>query len=230
MDMLEGLAGSSGKYAKREIAPPVPPLGQRIAVAVDAAFGFTYPHVLDGWRKGGAEIIPFSPLADEAPNPTADAIYLPGGYPELYAGTIAARATVLDGLRMAATAGKTIFGECGGYMVLGRALTDADGTTHVMAGLLPVETSFAKRALQLGYREATVVSPCVLGPAGTVFRGHEFHYATMIAEDTDGRLFTLVDAFGDIQPSAGHICGSIAGSFIHLIDSLRANPAVLSIR
>ena len=128
--------------------------GQRIAVADDAAFAFRYALVTDGWRAAGAEILPFSPLADEAPDAGADAVYLPGGYPELHAGRLAAAGNFLAGLRAAAARGAAVFGECGGYMVLGRGLVDADGHRHAMAGLLPLETSFADRGLHLGYRRA----------------------------------------------------------------------------
>ena len=132
----------------------IPPLGQRVAVARDAAFGFCYEALMEDWRAAGAAVVPFSPLADEAPDPDADAVYLPGGYPELHAGRIAGAARFLDGLRDAAGRGATVFGECGGYMVLGRGLTDADGRRHAMAGLLPLETSFQERRLALGYRYA----------------------------------------------------------------------------
>ena len=78
-------------------------------------------------------------------------------------------------------------GECGGYMVLGQTLTDADGFAHPMAGLLDASFSFAKRKMNLGYRDVTLAADCLLGPAGTRLRGHEFHYATTIAADDTGR-------------------------------------------
>ncbi len=127
----------------------IPPLGQRIAVAGDDAFGFAYAHVLEDWRGAGIEILPFSPLADQAPDGSADAVFLPGGYPELHAGRLAANRGFLSGLRGAAERGAAIYGECGGYMVLGHGLIDGDGARHEMAGLLPLETSFAARRLHL---------------------------------------------------------------------------------
>src|SRR4029453_9180148 len=93
----------------------LPPLGQRITIAQDAAFTFAYQHLLDGWRRQGAELLPFSPLADEPPQSSADAIYLPGGYPELHAGRLASAHRFLEGLRTAASRNTLIFGECGGY-------------------------------------------------------------------------------------------------------------------
>jgi cobyrinic acid a,c-diamide synthase len=134
------------RLASQAFAPVLPPLGQRIAVACDTAFAFAYPFVLDGWRAAGAEIAPFSPLDDQAPDPAADAVYLPGGYPELYAGRLAANTRFLEGLRAAAARGAVIYGECGGYMTLGRGLIDAQGARHALAGLLPVETRWARRA------------------------------------------------------------------------------------
>src|SRR5260370_1355758 len=156
-------------------APPPP--GPPAAAAVPLAD----PAVLEGGRGEGAELSFFSPLADEAPDPTADAVYLPGGYPELHAGRLAASGRFVAGLQQGAMAGTAIYGECGGYMVLGEALSDAEGRVHRMAGLLPLATSFADRRLHLGYRAATLLGGGPLGPAGARFRGHEFHYATTIS-------------------------------------------------
>ncbi len=198
--------------------PPLPILGQRIAVAADQAFAFSYPLVIDGWRDAGAEIVPFSPLAGEGPEPDADAVYLPGGYPELHAGALAAATGFMGGLTSAAARGASVFGECGGYMVLGRGLIDADGTRHAMAGLLALETSFAKPKLHLGYRRAVTVDGGTLGKAGTAFRGHEFHYAEVIEEGPGEPLFHATGAEAQDLGPAGLVDGNVAGSFIHLID------------
>ena len=201
---------------RAEIAP-LPPLGQRIAVARDVAFGFAYRSVLEGWREAGAEFLPFSPLADDMPVGNADAVYLPGGYPELHAGRLAANRRFLAGLRAAGARGATVYGECGGFMVLGQALVDAQGERHPMAGLLPVTTSFAKRSLHLGYREARLAGATPLGAAGTRFRGHEFHYASLV--ETEGQpLFQVTDGAGISLGLAGAVRGSVMGSFLHLID------------
>jgi cobyrinic acid a,c-diamide synthase len=199
-------------------APGLPPLGQHIAVARDDAFLFTYEAVLAGWRRQGAELSFFSPLADEPTNPAADAVYLPGGYPELHAGRLAASMRLLGGLRDAAASRKPIYGECGGYMMLGDRLTDANGKTHRMAGLLPLATSFAKPQRRLGYRIVKLLSAGPLGGAGTGFRGHEFHYTTIIEESGAEPLFAIADASGNDPGHAGLRRGSVAGSFIHLID------------
>jgi cobyrinic acid a,c-diamide synthase len=204
---------------KQASSIPLPPLGQRIAVARDDAFVFAYDAVLDGWRAAGAEIVPFAPLADKAPDASADAVYLPGGWPELHAGALAAATRFRDGLRAAAARGATVYGECGGYMALGEALTDADGTAHRMAGLLPLETSFAARRLQLGYREVVLPAAHPLGAAGTRFRGHEFHYATVTREGAGQALFRAASARGEDLGAAGLVAGTVAGSFVHLIDA-----------
>ena len=196
----------------------IPPLGQRIAVADDVAFGFSYPATLLGWRAAGAETMPFSPLADEAPDAAADAIYLPGGYPELHAGRLAANRNFMGGLHRAARKGAAIYGECGGYMTLGEGLIDADGTRHAMAGLLPLVTSFAGRKMHLGYRQGVLLAQSPLGPAGRKFRGHEFHYASVVSEGAGDSLFAVEDAACRDLGSQGRRQGSVFGSFLHLID------------
>ncbi|WP_115937983.1 cobyrinate a,c-diamide synthase [Aestuariispira insulae] len=197
---------------------PLPPLGQRIAVAKDEAFAFTYQEVLDGWRQAGAEISFFSPLADEAPDGHADAIYLPGGYPELHAGCLAGNQNFMNGLQSAAARRAFVFGECGGYMTLGQGLVDAEGQRHEMAGLLPLETSFQKRRLHLGYRKAVSLSDSPLGRTGQYWRGHEFHYASIVEEGAADRLFRMRDALDQSGTEAGLKVNSVAGSFLHLID------------
>ncbi|MFN4009153.1 MAG: cobyrinate a,c-diamide synthase [Pannonibacter sp.] len=197
----------------------LPPPGQRIAVARDVAFTFAYPHVLDGWRRSGAEILPFSPLADEAANASADAVYLPGGYPELHAGRLASSQRYRASIRAAASRNVPVFGECGGYMVLGQGLIDAAGERHEMLGLLPLETSFAARRLHLGYRCLTALADLPFQGLGTGSRlkGHEFHYASIQHEGQAGRLFAANDALGDPLADMGLVDGAVMGSFAHLI-------------
>ncbi|HEY3918553.1 MAG TPA: cobyrinate a,c-diamide synthase [Stellaceae bacterium] len=202
-----------------EAATPaiLPPLGARIAVACDDAFVFAYAATIESWRQSGAALSFFSPLQDETP-PEGDAIYLPGGYPELFAGQLAGNRRFLEGLRAAARRGAAIYGECGGYMVLGHALTDAAGKAHEMAGLLPVATSFAARKLHLGYRAVTLAAATPLGRKGATFRGHEFHYASIVEEGSGAPLFAAADADGESLGPAGRVAGRVMGSFIHLID------------
>jgi cobyrinic acid a,c-diamide synthase len=193
-----------------EGVPSLPPLAQSIAIARDDAFRFAYPHLLKAWREAGASLSFFSPLADEAPDPAAGAIFLPGGYPELHAGTLAANQTFMAGLRKA---GCLIYGECGGYMVLGDTLVDAAGNTHRMAGLLPVQTGFKERRLHLGYRQLNTVQ----NRFPKHLRGHEFHYATVLSEGEGDHLFEAKTADGTPLPAMGRRRGHVMGSFAHVI-------------
>lgn len=204
-----------GQIAQHDTVALNPP-GQRIALARDEAFSFVYPHLIAGWRSAGAEIMPFSPLADEVPSPSADVVWLPGGYPELHAGRLAAAAKFKASLtRFAET--RPLHGECGGYMMLGSGLVDAVGARHEMLGLLGLETSFAKRKMQLGYRRAELIADSVLGPAGSIVTGHEFHYATTLSSP-DEPLFKLSDSEGTPLADGGGRRGHVTGSFFHLID------------
>ncbi len=198
---------------------PAPP-AQRIALARDAAFSFTYPHLLEGWRRAGAEILPFSPLADQPPDPGADLVWLPGGYPELRAGTLASARNFLTGLVKHAET-RPIHGECGGYMMLGSVLIDKAGTRHQMAGLLGLVTSYEKRKFHLGYRRATLRAPMPGHAAGAVLRGHEFHYTTIL-DEPDAPLAEVRDAEGAPVPETGSKRGHVTGTFFHLIAEDRA--------
>ena len=215
-----GREGAAAEADHRESR--LPPLGQKIAVARDVAFAFAYPHLLQDWRAAGAEIAFFSPLADEAPAGDADAVYLPGGYPELHAGALAAAPTFRAGMHAAAGRGALIYGECGGYMVLGQNLADADGTEHPMLGLLPLATSFKHRALHLGYR---VLRPFGDLPWRVPLAAHEFHFARIVSEGDADRLFAAEDAAGTALGPIGLRRARVMGSFAHVID-LMAVPSV----
>jgi cobyrinic acid a,c-diamide synthase len=196
--------------------PAIPPPGQRIALARDAAFSFIYPHLINGWRKAGAEIVLFSPLADEAPDMSCDACWLPGGYPELHAGTLAAATTFIEGIR-AFGEGKPVHGECGGFMVLGNTLTDAEGAEHPMIGLLGHKTSFAKRKFNLGYRRAVLSDDLSFAGKGTALRGHEYHYASVTDAGDDHPVAALSDGWGNDLGPAGGRRGEVSGTFFHAI-------------
>ncbi len=194
--------------------PAVPPLGQKISVAADEAFCFIYPHLLSDWRRAGAEIGFFSPLADEPPRKNCDAVYLPGGYPELHAPRLATAEQFRRGMRSAARGGAIIYGECGGYMALGRGLEDNHGNRHRMLELLGHSTTFRKPRLHLGYRQLKAGTGA---PFSGCFAGHEFHYAAQAGEDEDRCLFSARDADGGPLPGMGGIRGRVCGSFAHLI-------------
>jgi cobyrinic acid a,c-diamide synthase len=210
---LRAAARSADHHASdaQKITPP----GQRIALARDAAFSFVYPHLLDAWRGAGAEILPFSPLADQAPDPSADVVWMPGGYPELHAGALAAAQTWRNGLRVFAQT-RPVHGECGGYMAMGQALIDKQGNRHDMAGLLGLVTSYEKRRMHLGYRLATLAAPIPGHAAGCRLRGHEFHYSTILAQP-DAPLAAVQDANGDAVAETGSRRGHATGTYFHLI-------------
>lgn len=203
-----------------DVHRPLPPPGMRIALARDAAFSFVYPHLIAEWRRAGAAILPFSPLADQAPDDSADACWLPGGYPELHAGRLAGARAFRDGLRRFAQT-RPVHGECGGYMALGAGLVDAEGHRHEMAGLLGIETSYHKRRMHLGYRLARLVTAMPGLATGTTLRGHEFHYATILSQP-DQPLAHVEDATGAIVAETGSCRitqggGRVSGTFFHLI-------------
>lgn len=155
-----------------QAAPPLPPLlaGRRIAVARDAAFSFLYPANLELLCALGAELRYFSPLTDRA-LPEADAVYLPGGYPELHAAQWSANGAMHAALRAHDAAGKPLLAECGGMMALFETLTDREGRRHAMAGLLPGETAMQPRLQALGLQAVDL--------ADGELRGHSFHYSRL---------------------------------------------------
>jgi cobyrinic acid a,c-diamide synthase len=193
--------------------PDLPPPGQRIALAQDPAFSFVYQHILSGWRRAGAEIVPFSPLAGEGPVHDCDAVWMPGGYPELHAGVLASARAFRAGMHKAAERGAAIHGECGGYMVLGTGLEDAKGVRHEMLGMLGIETSFAKPKMHLGYRRAT------MRLSGRELMGHEFHFASLL-KSSDEPLADIADAAGNPVAERGSRRGNVTGTFFHVIDGV----------
>jgi len=207
---LGALVGLAAGVPEAGPVPRVKPLGQRIAVARDEAFAFAYPHMLEGWRAAGAEISFISPLANEGPRADADAVFLPGGYPELHAGKLAGAGRFKAEMRASKA---LIYGECGGYMALGEGLVDAKGVRHEMLGLLPVSTSFAARKLHLGYRRLEALA----GPfQGHILPAHEFHYASIV-ESAPANLFAVRDSMGEDLGVIGHRRGRVSGSFAHVI-------------
>jgi cobyrinic acid a,c-diamide synthase len=213
---LARLRALAAPIADGETPPtPLPPLGQRIAIARDDAFAFLYPHLLDGWRALGAELSFFSPLADEAPAGDADAVYLPGGYPELHGATLANATAFKAGLIAARDRGALLYGECGGFMVLGDALVDKAGQGHAMTGLLPVTTRIDRPKRILGYRR--LIQSGDLPWPGRL-NAHEFHYSSA-RQSRLAPLFAATDARGDALPPMGAVIGRVMGSYAHVVDA-----------
>ncbi|WP_196259374.1 cobyrinate a,c-diamide synthase [Pelagibacterium limicola] len=210
---LNLIAAIAAPLAVGPKAKPLPPLGQTIAVAFDAAFAFAYPHLLSAWHEAGATLKLFSPLADEPVPGDVDAVFLPGGYPELHAATLSGAGAFVTSLKQAGDREALIYGECGGFMVLGETLTDLQSVTYPMAGLLPVHTRIDRPKRTLGYRRLSHISPL---PWPERLNGHEFHYSTALPTNLPP-LFEATDAAGEPLPPMGVRLGRVMGSYAHVI-------------
>lgn len=193
---------------------PLPPgegLGVRLAVARDAAFCFYYPDNLELLEAAGAELVFFSPLADEQLPAAIDGLYLGGGYPELHAASLAANVGLRRQIHAAATAGLPVYAECGGFMYLSEAINELP-----MVGVFPARARMLPRRRALGYREVTLSAASPLGPAGARARGHEFHYSELELPDSVPRCYQLTRRQGETVGSEGYRIGNVLGSYVHL--------------
>jgi cobyrinic acid a,c-diamide synthase len=195
----------------------------RIGVAHDAAFCFYYRDNLALLKAAGAELVYWSPLTDTT-LPAVDGLYLGGGYPELHASALGGNKTIRDAVRMFADAGRPIYAECGGLMYLAKGLEDLDGTTYPMVGLLPATARMRPRRLSLSYTEVTLQANSPLGPAGTVARGHEFHYSSLDpVQASVPRVYRLRRRRGD-EREEGYLIGNALLSYVHL--HFASNPRI----
>jgi cobyrinic acid a,c-diamide synthase len=199
--------GGKGQAPPLEARTPV----VRIGVARDRAFCFCYPENLELLVRAGAELVFFSPLTDAELPEGLDGLYLPGGYPELHGDELAANRPLLEALRLQAKAGLPIYAECGGLMLLSAAI---DG--RAMAGIFPARAQMLERRQALGYREVTLQHDGPLGPAGTVARGHEFHYSTLAMPPQVRRDYRLSRRGGVDLGAEGYRVGNVLGSYVHL--------------
>ncbi|MCL4139702.1 UNVERIFIED_CONTAM: hypothetical protein GTU68_034318 [Idotea baltica] len=212
---LEALIDAAAPLQTQQAQQPASqPLAQYIAIARDEAFAFCYPHQLTNWQSAGASLSFFSPLNDEAPALYSDAVFLPGGYPELHASALAHAENFREGMNAAKERNAVIYGECGGYMVLGDWLICNEKRSHKMLGLLPLETSFAERKLHLGYRK---LKPLQTAPFTSTLIGHEFHYASTMRTGAADALFDAEDASGAAIGPIGLRRNTVMGSFAHVI-------------
>jgi cobyrinic acid a,c-diamide synthase len=197
----------------------------RLGVARDPAFCFYYPENLELLVQFGAELAPFSPLTDRELPPNLHGIYLGGGYPELYAGQLAANTDLKRSIAAQAAAGLPIYAECGGLMYLSREIEDLTGNRHPMAGVLPLKVRMLSRLKALGYREITLTGPGLLGPAGTKARGHEFHYSEIAGEPGDlPRLYKITARQGQEVHGEGYYIHNVLASYVHL--HFGSNPEI----
>ena len=191
-------------------AASVPGPAPRIAVARDAAFCFVYADNLRLLEEAGAEIVPWSPLAEPLPE-GSDGVYVPGGYPELHAAALAANCAARASLRRFAEAGGPVYAECGGLMYLGETL-EVDGCAHAMCGALPLATRIPA-GLTIGYLEVTTEGG-LFGPGSTA-RGHVFHHAELVAEPPLDRVHRL-RTVGGAESREGYATGNVLASWVHL--------------
>ncbi len=210
---LAGLA--SAPSAQPQVYPPEQqPKRAVIAVAQDKAFNFYYQDSLDLLEAWGAEIVPFSPLEDEALPQGAGGVYLGGGFPEMFAAELSSNLPMLDSIRQAAARGVPIYGECGGLMYLGRSLTNFDGEAQPMAGLIPAASAMSQSRLSLGYREIEACADTPLLASGQRVRGHEFHWSTLERPPReDESVYRVVNQGG--RPD-GFRSGSVLGTYVHV--------------
>lgn len=198
----------------------------RIGVARDAAFHFYYEDNLRRLEALGAELVYFSPLAERT-LPDVDALYFGGGYPELFAPTLAANEPLRAALRDFAAQGGPLYAECGGLMYLARAIQTLDGAEHPMVGLLPGVARVHPRLQALGYVEVTTRAPSILGEAGLVLRGHQFRYSELVDVPADSeRVYELCRRRDAERSLEGYAAGSVLGSYVHA--HWASNPRVAS--
>ncbi len=209
-----GEAQEPPQASRHDLTPRV-----RIAVARDEAFCFYYPDNLALLEAAGAELVPFSPLRDTALPEGIDGLYLGGGYPELKAEQLGSNRELLDEIRTAARSGLPVYAECGGFMLLSESI---DG--QAMAGVFPVKARMLEKRKALGYREVAFKDDTPLGPAGTLVRGHEFHYSEMVIPEEVPRLYRMSRRGGVDLGAEGYRVHNVLGSYVHL--HFGSNPQV----
>lgn len=207
----KGEMGQMGQMGSDTICHPTPftfSTPTRLGVARDAAFCFYYQDNLELLQAAGAELVFFSPMADHKLPPDLNGLYLGGGYPELYAGQLAANRPMLTAIGEWADQGGVIYAECGGFIYLCRGIEDQAGVFHPLAGVFPVRAKMENRLAALGYREVTLRRDGLFGPAGTRLRGHEFHYSRIepMPEDVE-KIFAAANGTGTGYRQRGVVAG-----------------------
>jgi cobyrinic acid a,c-diamide synthase len=197
----------------------------RIGVARDHAFSFYYEDNLDLLRRNGAEIVALSPVRDASLPEDIDALYLGGGYPELYAEKLSANRSMLQSIREFVASGRPVYAECGGLIYLSRSLTQADGTVWPLAGILPFAVEMTNRLVQFGYVTVKLTLDCLLGTAGTVLRGHSFHYSRIVDASDVTTCYRVQYSLSGREENEGYQVANVLASYIHL--HFRTSPHVV---
>lgn len=232
MDLDQLLARSRVDIRTHKPAPATKPAlpELRLAVAQDAAFHFTYPDNLRALEAAGTRLCRFSPLKDEQLPDEVDGIYLPGGYPELYARQLSQNQSMRAAIQSFSHTGGLVYAECGGLMYLGDGIMDGDGKTWPMVGIIPIVTAIRKRLKALGYNEVTFTHPCLWGAPGLTLRGHAFHYSEIVSEQLEAggwkRAYRLSRPNRNTSTQEGLSKGNVLASYVHL--HWAANPDAVS--
>jgi len=204
---------------KNNVSIPAKPVTQktefRLGVAQDEAFLFYYTDALDLAKELNFNIVPFSPLHDVALPPDLDGIFIGGGFPELHLDLLSKNLTFLDSLRSYVASGKPVYAECGGYMYLGRSITDFEGREFPLAGLIPMKAEMTQRLQGIGYKRGVFREDNFLGPRGTTVQGHEFHYSRVTYDQEFPPTYELFkgDHFDRME---GYAKDNIVASYLHL--------------
>lgn len=188
-----------------------------IGVAQDEAFSFYYPESLFELEKAGAKLIFFSPLKDKT-IPDADGLIFGGGFPEMFQQRLAENSSMKESIRSAAKEGMPIYAECGGFMYLTESITDFNGETHQMAGIIPASCSMNKTLRTVGYVEAAALNDTIICDAGTVIKGHEFHFSSTTPNNPENYhcVFTFRKKRTGETYEAGYSTENILASYLHL--------------
>ncbi len=196
----------------------------RIGIARDQAFSFYYEDNLDLLQEHGATLVPFSPIHDRCLPPDLDALYLAGGYPELHPAQISGNAAMLSAIREFVASGRPVYAECGGMIFLSQQLTTRDGIRYPMAGVLPFEIEMTGRLVDFGYVNVELTNDCLLGKAGTVLRGHSFHYSRISNEFQVATNYHVQYSLSGRMENEGYRLGNMLASYVHL--HFRAEPNI----
>lgn len=196
----------------------------RIGVARDPAFSFYYEDNLDLLRQCGAEIVPFSPLREQELPKELDALYLGGGYPELYAEQLSGNRAMLAAVRQFAASGRPVYAECGGMIYLARDLVTADGQSYPLAGVLPFAMEMTEKLVKFGYATVEITRDCLLGKRGASMRGHSFHYSRMLNAPATETSYTVRYSLSGVEEEEGFTLGQVLASYVHV--HFRAAPEI----
>ncbi len=211
---LDRILALCGSPPVRESAGPAetPCRPCRIAVARDKAFCFYYEDNFDLLRQAGAELVFFSPVEDVGLPENIDAIYLGGGYPELYAERLSTNSAMRTAIRQWIESDGPVYAECGGFMYLTDGIVDHQGAFHPMVGAFPVQARMQEKRASLGYRELRTAGPCCFGPPGTILRGHEFHYSNI--DPMPPRIARIYEVNNGTRE--GYAYRRVLGGYMHL--------------